>query len=164
VLAKTDRRLSRPQGDLRERQGGDRLAEPDLRALTALRRLRHAETDAARRDLGEAVSREIALAAQYDAMGRDLDAARQISGDFDRESFAAYLGRVRAERARLAEAMREAASRTASARTLLAHRRAAETTAESALASVLAAKHATAARREQVMLEDVARVLKRAEE
>ena len=138
------------------------MSDPDLGALTALRRLRKVETDAARRDLGEAVTQEIALAARDAAMGRELDEARRHSGDFDREAFAAWFGRMRGERARLADVMRDAAARTATARTALANRRVAETAADEALANALAARDAAVARREQVMLEDVARALKRA--
>jgi hypothetical protein len=137
------------------------MPDPDISALTALRRLRHAETDAARRDLGEALSRETAQADQDDALAREVAEARQLSGDFDRETFVAWLGRVRAERARLAGAMREAASYTEKMRTILGHRRLAETAAEGALATALAAQQAAAAQREQVMLEDTARALKR---
>jgi hypothetical protein len=134
----------------------------DLRALTALRRLRHAETDAARRDLGEMLTRENDLAARQTALRQELDAARQFSGDFDRNAFAAWFGRQRAERERLAAAMREAEASTAAVRTTLAHRRVAETTAETALASAKTAHQAAVMQREQVMLEDIARALKRA--
>jgi hypothetical protein len=137
------------------------MPDPDISALSALRRLRHAETDAARRDLGEAFSRETALAAQDGALAGEVADARQLSGDFDRETFVAWLGRVRTERAQLAGAMREAASYTEKMRTVLAHRRLAETAAEQALAAALAAQQAAAAHREQVMLEDTARALKR---
>lgn len=136
------------------------MPESSLGALTALHRLRHAETDAARRDLGEALAREAALSAQDDALRRELADAHRIPVDFDREAFAAFLGRMRAERARLADVMREAAARTTSAQTVLARRRAAEIVAGSALASALAARNSAAARREQVALEDIARVLK----
>src|SRR5580700_8062585 len=98
------------------------MPDPDINALTALRRLRHVETDAARRDLGEALSRETALAAQDGALAREVVEARGLSGDFDRETFVAWLGRVRTERAQLAGAMRDAASHTETARTTLAHR------------------------------------------
>jgi hypothetical protein len=138
------------------------MLDPNLGALTALRRLRRVETDMARRDLGDAVTQETALAARDGAMGRELDEARRHSGDFDRESFAAWFGRARAERARLADAMRDAEAHSAAARATLGHRRVAETAAEEALASALAARDAAVARREQVMLEDIARALKRA--
>jgi hypothetical protein len=137
------------------------MPDPDIGALTALRRLRHAETDSARRDLGAALTRETALATEESALAQELAEARQFSGDFDREAFAAWLGRVRAQRVRLADAIREAASHAETARTMLAHRRVAETTAETALADAVAAQQAMAAQREQVMLEDVARTLKR---
>jgi len=118
----------------------------------------------ARRGLGDAVILETALAARDDAMGRELDAAREIVGDFDREAFTAWFFRMRDERARLADAMHDAESRTAAARTILAQRRVAETAAEEALAGAVAAKEAASARRDQIMLEDVARALKRAAE
>lgn len=137
------------------------MPDPDIGALTALRRLRHAETDAARRDLAEALRREAALAARDGDLARQLAEARQMSGDFDREAFAAWFSQLRAERVRLADAAREAASSTETARARLAQRRLAETTAEQALAGALAAQQAAAAQREQVMLEDVARALQR---
>jgi hypothetical protein len=137
------------------------VPDPNLGALTALGRLRHVETDTARRELGTAVTQETALAAQDAALGRELDAARRLSGDFDRDTFVAWFGRMRAERARLGDAMRDAEARTATARTTLAHRRVAETAAEEALAGALAVKEAALARREQIVLEDVARALKR---
>ena len=140
------------------------MPDPDLAALTALRRLRHAETDAARRELGEALTREAALAARHSTLAQELEAARQFSGEFDREAFAAWLGRARAERERVGAAMREAEAHTAAVRTTLAHRRVAETAAEAALASAKAAQQAAIAQREQVILEDVARALKRAAE
>ena len=71
------------------------MPDPDLGALTALRRLRRVETDAARRDLGEAVTQEMALVARDAALGRELDEARQFAGDFDREAFAAWFGHMR---------------------------------------------------------------------
>ena len=77
---------------------------------------------------------ETALAARDGAMVRELDEARRISGDFDREAFVAWFGRMRAERARLADAIREAEARTAAARTTLAHQRVAETAEENAVA------------------------------
>ena len=138
------------------------MPDPDLGALTALRRLRHVETDAARRDLGEALTRETSLSARQSVLGEELEAARQFSGEFDREAFAAWFGRVRTERERLAAAMREAEAHTAAARTTLSHRRVAETAAEAALSTARAAQAATVAQREQVMLEDVARALRRA--
>ncbi len=136
------------------------MADPDLRSLSALRRLRHVETDAARRDLGLAMSEEAALAAREAALGRELDAARRVMGEFDREAFAAWFSRTRAERERLAGELRAAAARAAEARSLLANRRVAETAAEEALERAEALKQAAVAHREQLMLEDVARTLK----
>jgi hypothetical protein len=137
------------------------MPDPDLSALNALRRLRHAETDMARRDLAEALSHEVALAERHSAVRREIQAARQFSGTFDREAFAAWFGRMRSEHERLAGAMREAATKTSAARTALAHRRVAETAAEAALAEAVAVRRIAAEHREQVMLEDVARALKR---
>jgi hypothetical protein len=137
------------------------VLDSNLGALTALRRLRRVETDAARRALGEAVTQEAALAAREAELERESREARQIHGDFDREAFTAWLGRIRAERAQIAVAARDAATHVASARTILAQRRVAETSAEQALSTALAAKAAMTAHREQVMLEDVARALKR---
>jgi hypothetical protein len=133
----------------------------DLGALTALRRLRHAETETARRDLGEALGRESILASRQTTLGHEIEAARQFSGDFDREAFAAWFARVRADRERLAAAVREAEAFTVTVRTRLAHRRVAETAAEAALADALAVRKAANDRREQMMLEDVARALQR---
>jgi hypothetical protein len=137
------------------------MPNPDLSALSALRRLRHAETDTARRDLAEALSRESAVAERHTTLGQELLAARQFSGVFDREAFAAWFSRMRAEQERLARAMREAETKTAAVRTALAHRRVAETAAEAALADAVAVQRIAAEHREQVMLEDVARALKR---
>lgn len=138
------------------------MSDPDLGALTALRRLRHVETDAARRDIGDALARETALAERDGAVRRELDAARQLTGDFDREAFIAWFRQKLTERAQLADATREAEANTAAARTTLARRRVAETAAEEALATAITAREAVVARREQVMLEDVSRALKRA--
>jgi hypothetical protein len=138
------------------------MPDHDLRALTALRRLRHAETDAARRDLGEAVAREITLADRHAVLVGELDAARQISGDFDREAFVAWFGRMRTKKAQLVDVMRDAAAQTVASQVTLAQRRVAETAAETALATAKAAQAAALAQREQVILEDVARALKRA--
>ncbi len=99
---------------------GGHIGRSDLRSLSALRRLRHAETDTARRDLGLAMSEEAALAAREAALGRELDAARRLTGEFDREAFAAWFSRTRAERERLAGELRAAAARAAEARSLLA--------------------------------------------
>src|ERR1700683_5815758 len=76
------------------------MPDPDLRTLTALRRLRMVETDEARRHLGEALADETALAAQDEAMRGELEGARQVSGDFDRDAFSAWWARMRSERDR----------------------------------------------------------------
>jgi hypothetical protein len=120
------------------------------------------ETDAARRDLGEMLAEETALAARDAAIAAEVETARQFTGEFDRQAFFLWLERMRAERARLAEALRSADARTAAARTALARRRVAETAAEQALDRAALAQAAEAARRDQVMLEDVARALKQA--
>lgn len=140
------------------------MPDPDLGALTALRRLRHVETDAARRDLGDALTRETALASRDSALRRELDEARRHSGDFDREAFIVWFERKQGERAHLADAIRDARSNTAAARGVLARRRVAETACEEALASAMAARAAAVAHREQVILEDVSRALKHASE
>jgi hypothetical protein len=138
------------------------MPDPELRTLTALRRLRRVETDEARRDLGVALAQETALAARDEAMRGELEAARQVPGDFDRDVFSAWWSRMRNERDKLADVMRQAEIRTAATRTVLANRRVAETAAEDALAHEVSARELTTARRDQAMLEDVARALKRA--
>ena len=136
----------------------------ELGALVALGRLRHAETDAARRKLGEALAHETTLAARQNTLVQELEAARRLSGEFDREAFAAWFGRARAEQERLGADIREAEAHTATLRTELANRRVAETAAETALAEARAARKAAAERGEQVMLEDVARALRRGDD
>jgi hypothetical protein len=138
------------------------MAQSELRALTVLRRLRRVETDAARRDLGEALAREVGLAEREAAIAREVGEESRISGDFDRQTFFAWLGRMRIERAGLADALRDAEVRTAAARATLAYRRVAETAAGHALAREITAREVASARRDQLMLEDVARALKRA--
>jgi hypothetical protein len=135
------------------------MSDPNLGALTALRRLRRVETDAARVDLGQALTRETALAAQYAAMAEEIGEARRLPGDFDREAFAAWFARTLDDRARLADAMRDAEAHSVVTRTTLAHHRVAETAAEEALANAKAVREADLSRREQLMLEDVARAL-----
>ena len=136
------------------------MPEPNVRALTALRRMRKIETDSARRGLAEALAAEVALAARDAAIAAEVETARQFTGDFDRQSFFHWLERMRTERTRLAEALRSAEARTAAARVALARRRVAETAAEQALDRAALSQAAEAARRDQVMLEDVARALK----
>jgi hypothetical protein len=143
---------------------GGANAGSDLRAFTVLCRLRRVETDEARRDLGEALTQETELAARDEAIGREIGEARQIQGEFDRDAFSAWFGRMRAERARLADATLKAEARTAAARSELANRRVAQTAAEEALGTAVAARDADVARRDQLMLEDVARALRRAAE
>jgi hypothetical protein len=118
---------------------------PDLRALRSLRRLRRAQTDEARRALGEALAREAVLAARDEALRREIDEARRLTGDFDREAFSAWLTRMRTEQARLSDALRTAEAGTETARTGLARRRVAETAAQDALATEVAALEAASA-------------------
>jgi hypothetical protein len=132
----------------------------NLNALTSLCRLRRVETDAARRDLGDAMSQETALASRIAAMEREADDARRVSGPFDREAFAAWFARMLDLRVRLTAAMRDAEVQSTVARTTLAHRRVAETAAEEALAAAMTAREADVTRREQLALEDVARALR----
>jgi hypothetical protein len=137
------------------------MADAGLRTLIALRRLRHVETDEARGVLARALAEETTLAARDVAIGSALRDARAVSGDFDREGLAAFLGRMRDERVLLAEAMRQSEVRTVAARAMLANRRVAETVAEGALNRARSVLEAEAARRDQVMLEDVARASRR---
>jgi hypothetical protein len=139
------------------------MPDRELHALTSLRRLRRIETDAARRDLGEALARETALSVREQALREEMESARLPAGDFDRETFSVWWERKRAERAEIADAMRMSASQTAAARAVLATRRLAETAADDALAKVMTGRDLTVARKEQATLEDVARALKRAE-
>jgi hypothetical protein len=138
------------------------MASAALRTLTSLRRLRHIETDEARRDLAEALAKETALAERAEAIDRQVASERAAPNDYDREALAAFLNRMRVERTRLTVALTLAEANTEAARTLLANRRVAETAAEEALAQVVAAQAAEAAHREQIMLEDVARALRSA--
>ena len=108
-------------------QGDAAMSEANLRALTALHRLRRVETDAARRDLGEAFAWEADLAERHVAMRLEYETACRMTGDFDRDVFAAWLGRMRPEWAGMAEALRDAEARTLAARAALAHRRVAAT-------------------------------------
>ena len=91
------------------------MPEPELRALTALRRLRRVETDGARRDLGEAVAQELALMERSAAIERDVAEGLRVVGDFDRQAFAAWFARMRIQQAALADAIETAVARTAAA-------------------------------------------------
>jgi len=135
---------------------------PEMHALAALCRVRRVETDAARRELGEALAQETALAARDEAMRHELETARRVLGEFDREAFSAWWDRMRVERTRLADVIRTAEARTAAARTTLANRRVAETAVKDALAREVSAQEVTMERREQGMMEDIARALTRA--
>jgi hypothetical protein len=134
---------------------------PNLRALTALSRLRRIETDEARRALAAALAEEAALAARDAAIVEEIQQVRDGPAPFDLDMFAAWLGRMMAERSRLAETAREAATRTVTARADLNRRRVAETAAGDALAQATAERDAEFARREQMVLEDVARAMRR---
>ena len=136
------------------------MAAPELRMLTALCRLRRIETDAARRALGAALAEETALAKRATEIGAELGAARRMAGEFDREAFAAWFGRMRADRAHLEEALRAAEAHTAAAQSHLAQSRVAETAAGDALAAAKARRDAAMARGDQLVLEDVARALR----
>ena len=132
-----------------------------IHALTALCRLRRIETDTARRALAEALAWETKLADQEQAITREMSEARLITGEYDRDGFAAWLARMRGERARLAAGSEAAQTRTARARAALAQSRVAENAAGEALAKARAAHAVEAERRDQVMLEDVARAIRR---
>lgn len=135
------------------------MVDTTRRTLAALTRLRHIETDRARRALAEALAHEATLSAEHTAIERQIAAERRRDGDFDRDAFAAWLMRMRAQQARLADASREAQARTAAARADLAARRMAETTAEERMAETIAAHDAELARKDQVVLDDAARAL-----
>ena len=136
------------------------MADPELRVLTALCRLRRMETDAARRALGEALSQETILAEREAAVAAECEAARGMVGDFDHDTFSAWFTRMRAEQTRLSEAHRDAAAQTAATQQELARTRVAETAAEDALAAATARRDAARAHAEQMVLEDVARALR----
>ncbi len=110
------------------------------------------------------MARETKLAASDAAMETELTAAREITGDFDRDAFSAWFERKVTERAGLAGTIRDAEARTLAARTELSNRRVAETAAKETLAREILALETATDRREQIMLEDVARALKRAAE
>jgi len=133
----------------------------DERALKALTRLRHIETDEARRALAETLAEETALLDRDATLAAAAIAARTVAGEYDRDSFAAFLARVRTERETLAAALRATEARTAAARMALGSRRMAETTAAEALDRTVLERKAETARRDQLTLEDVARALRR---
>ena len=135
------------------------MAEPALRALAVVCRLRHVETDAARRALADALADEAALDEADEAVQRRIAAERQFGGDFDHDAFAAWLGLMRARRDGLADASRAARARTEAARTALAARRMAETAAEESRAKAVAAVQEERARGDQAMLEEAARAI-----
>ena len=98
---------------------------------------------------------------QEQAVAREMSEARRVTGEYDRDGFAAWLARMRGERARLAAGSEAAQTRTARARAELAQSRVAENAAGEALAKARAAHAVEAERRDQVMLEDVARAIRR---
>ena len=120
------------------------------------------ETDEARRALAETLASEAALATRNEAITREIADARQRPDIFDRETFSAWLARMRSEQTRLTEPLRGATMRTAANRAVLANRRMAETAADEALGRAVTARESAVARRDQAMLEDVARALTRA--
>jgi hypothetical protein len=75
-----------------------------------------------------------------------------------------WFGRMLTQRTQIVDGMRDAAEQTAAAQVTLAQRRVAETAAETALATAKTAQATAVAQREQVMLEDAARALKRADD
>ena len=133
---------------------------PPPRALAALRRLRHLETDEARRALAEALTGETAIMEQEAAITREVTAARAITGAYDQQAYALWIARVATERTRFGHLLREAGERTADARAALAARRMAETAAEEALERAREARATEEAHRDQVMLEDISRSLR----
>ena len=132
-----------------------------IHALTALCRLRRIETDTARRALAGALAWETKLTDQEQAIAREVSEARRVTGEYDRDGFAAWLARMRGERARLAAESEAAQTRTVRSRAALAQGRVAEQAAGEALARAHAAWAMEMARRDQVMLEDVARAISR---
>jgi hypothetical protein len=133
-----------------------------IRALAALRRLRRIETDAARRDLGEAIRRELTEVEREQAAIREMDAARRADGCFDADTFSRWYAGMVIRRDQLAGTRREATSHTADARAALTVRRLAERAAEDALARRVAEEEAVTARRDQATLEEVARAVRQA--
>lgn len=133
----------------------------NVAVLTILRRLRRAETDVSRRELGDATAHEATALAHQMTLTRQINEAREFADDFDREAFAAWFGRALAELSRLANATHDAAARTAAARADLAARRMAETAAENALTAAMAERAAEMDKREQLESEDAARASKR---
>ena len=130
-----------------------------IHALTALCRLRRIETDTARRALAGALAWETKLTDQEQAIAREVSEACRVTGEYDRDGFAAWLARMRGERARLAAESEAAQTRTGRSRAALAQGRVAEQAAGEALARAHAAWAMEMARRDQVMLEDVARAI-----
>ena len=139
------------------------MTDPVRRSLIALRRLRRVRTDEARRDLSEVLGSEAALLARDAALAEALENARRLTGDFDRDSLAAWRRRVTMERDSLAGALRDAAARTAAARDALAAQRAAETVTADVIARLAAESASESERRDQIVLEDTSRALGRRE-
>lgn len=127
------------------------------RRLANLVRLRRLETDAARRDLAQALAEEGAILARDSALAAEVASVRAAGDVPDREILAAWLARRGAERADLAESLRVAAGRTAAVRAGLTGRRMAETAADEAFAAARAAAARLDQGRSQVGLEDAAR-------
>ena len=138
--------------------------DPRTRAMDALRRVRHIETDEARRDLADALAVEDALRVRDEGLVRAMAAARGVTGDFDREALAAFLTHSGRELAALADALRAAEARTAEVRAALTRRRRAEDAANDARDRIGAALAVEEARRDQVVLEEAARGVRRVRE
>ena len=127
------------------------------RRLANLVRLRRLETDAARRDLAQALAEEGAILARDSALAAEIARVRAAGEVPDREILAAWLARQSAERTRLAENLRVAEGRTAAVRAGLSGRRMAETAADEAFAAARAEAARVDQGRSQVGLEDAAR-------
>ena len=119
------------------------------------------ETGEARRALAAALTREAVLAEEESTIEDMVASARRRDEVFDRESFAAWLASMTEKRAGLARTRSAAAAETATARRMLANRTMAETAVEDALALARANWLKAEAHRDQAMLEDAARAIRR---
>ena len=137
------------------------MSDTTLRTLNALRRVRRAETGESRRVMAEALAGAAAIEAEDAAIAQSIAKARHATGDFDRDSFAAWLMRMLAERTRLATAAHAATHRIDTARAELAQRRLTQTAVDDAVAAAEAVRDTETARRDQAMLEDTARAISR---
>lgn len=137
------------------------MVDPGSHALASLERLRRLETGEARRALAVALAREATLEAEIAGIEERIAAARRCDEVFDRESFAAWLARMAAKRMGLAQSQNAAAEATAAARRQLVDRSMAETAAKDALALARSKQSAAEARRDQAILEEAARAIRR---